>query len=95
MTKNNLQSIIEDLINKGIIPKDYKVTKEFIDGNIELFRYIYALQTKYNKYRYILNNLYEWLEENSKIQYQKTVWNSAVYSKVLRKINELKEVEVE
>ena len=93
MDQNNLQIIIEDLISKKIIPNNYKITSEFITGNLELFKYIYDLQSKYDKYRFILNNLYKWLEEKSNIQYNQMVWQNAVYSKVLRELNRLKEME--
>lgn len=94
MDQNNLQVIVEDLINKKIIPENCKNTNEFIVGHLELFKYIYGLQTKCNRYRFILNNLYKWLEEKSNIQYNKMVWQNSVYTKVLRELNRLKEMEV-
>lgn len=94
MNQNNLQVIVEDLINKKIIPENCKITNEFIAGNLELFKYIYNLQSRCKKYRFILNNLYKWLEEKSNIQYNKMVWQNSVYTKVLRELNRLKEMEV-
>ena len=94
MDKANLQNIVNDLIKRNIIPDNIKITNEFIVGNLELFKYIYSLQTRCDKYRFILNNLYKWLEENSNIQYNKMVWQNSVFSKVLRELNRLKEMEV-